>query len=84
MTEEEKAKYHVIEAVLYDDEHGYGSKLNTLRYAKQINRNIAMDDIHKFMNKVSFRNKKGYSNYKPFIVNFPRDEFIVDIVEMRY
>ena len=35
MTEEEKAKHDVIEAGVYDDEHGYGSKLNTLKYAKQ-------------------------------------------------
>ena len=43
-----------------------------------------MDDINKFMNKVSFRNKKGYNNYNPFIVNFPRDEFIVDIAELGF
>ena len=43
-----------------------------------------MDDINKFMNKVSFRNKNGYSNYNSFIVNFPRDEYLVDIAEMGY
>ena len=37
------------------------------------NKNTTMDDINKFMNKVSLRNKKGYSNYNAFIVNFPRD-----------
>ena len=84
MSEEEKAKQAVIEAVNYDDEYGYGGKLNTLRYAKQINKNITMDDINKFINEVSFRNKKGYSNYNAFIVNFPREEFMVDIAEMRY
>ena len=36
MTEEEKAKHDVIETAFYDDEHGYGSKLNTLKHAKQI------------------------------------------------
>ena len=46
MTENEKAKRDVIEAVFYNDEYGYGSKLNTLKYAKQINRNITMDDIN--------------------------------------
>ena len=84
MAEDEKAKQEVIEAILYDDEYGYGSKLNTFKYAKQINKNVTMDDINKFMNKVSFRNKKGCDNYKSFTVNFPRDEFIVDIAEMRY
>ena len=48
---------------------------------KQIT-NIAMDDINEFMNRVSFRNKRGYSNYNSFSVNSPRDEFMVDIVEM--
>ena len=43
-----------------------------------------MDDINKFMNKVSFRNQKGYRNYDSFIVNFPKDEFMVDIAEMGY
>ena len=43
-----------------------------------------MDDTNKFMNEVAFRNKKGYSNYKSFIVTFPRGEFMVDIAEMRY
>ena len=37
-----------------------------------------MDDMNKYMSDVSFRNKKGYSNYNSFIVNFPRDEFMVD------
>ena len=36
MPEEEKAKRDVLEATFYDDEHGYGSKLNTWKYAKQI------------------------------------------------
>ena len=42
-----------------------------------------MNDKNKFMNKVSFRYKKGYGNYNSYIVNFPRDEFMVDIAEMR-
>ena len=84
MTEEEKAKRDVIGAVFYDDEHGYGSKLNTLKHAGEINNDIIMDDTHKFMNKISFRNKNGYSNYNSFIVTFPRDEFMVDIAEIGY
>ena len=36
------------------------------------------------MNRVACRHKNGYSNYNPFIVNFPRDEFMVDIAEMDY
>jgi len=36
MTEEEKAKHDALEATFYDHEHGYGSKLNTLKYAEQI------------------------------------------------
>ena len=43
-----------------------------------------MDDVRKFMNRVSVRNKKGYSNYNSFIVNFPKDEFMVDIAEMGF
>ena len=43
-----------------------------------------MDDKNKFMNKISFRNKKGGSNYNSFIVNFPRGESMVDIAEVRY
>ena len=39
-----------------------------------------MNDINKFMNEVSYRNKKGYSNYNSFIVNFP----MVDIAELGY
>ena len=46
MTENEKAKRDAIEAVFDNDEYGYGSKLNTLKYAKQINRNITMGDIN--------------------------------------
>ena len=34
MSEEENAKREILEAVLYDDEKGYGSKLNTLKCAK--------------------------------------------------
>jgi hypothetical protein len=59
MTDEEKSKHDVIEAVFYDDEKGYGSKLNILRHAIQINKDITMDDISKLMNKDSFRSKKG-------------------------
>jgi hypothetical protein len=33
---------------------------------------------------VSFRNKKGHSNYNPFTVNFLGDEFMVDIAEMGF
>ena len=83
MSEDEKAKQDVIDAVFYDDKHGYGSKLNTLKYAKQRNKHITVDDVNKCMNTVSFRNKKGYSNYNSFIANFPKDEFLVDIAEMR-
>ena len=36
------------------------------------------------MNEVSFRYRKGYGNYNSFIVNFPRDEYMMDIAEMRY
>ena len=84
MTEEEKAKHNVIEAVFYDEEYGYGSKINTLKYARQINKYITMDDIKKSMNKVTFRNKKGYSNYNAFTVNFFRDDSIVDIAEIGF
>ena len=34
MSEDEKASHYVIEAVFYDDEYGYGSKLNTLKTCK--------------------------------------------------
>ena len=37
MSEEEKAKQDVIEAAFYDDEYGYGSKMNTVNLSKQIN-----------------------------------------------
>ena len=84
MSEEDKANHDAIEAVSYDEEHGYGSKLNTLTYAKQINKHITMDDINRFMKRVSFRNKKGNSNCNSFIVKSPRDEFMVDITEMMY
>ena len=82
MTGEDKTKQDVIEAVFYDEQYGYGSKINTLRYARQIYSSSMMDDINNFMNKLTFRNKKGYSNYNSFIVNFPRDEYMVDIAEM--
>ena len=51
MTEEDKAKQDIIEAIFYAEEYGYGNKINTLKYARQININITMDDIHKLMNK---------------------------------
>jgi hypothetical protein len=43
-----------------------------------------MYNINKLMNEVSFRKKKGNTNYNSFTVNFPRDEFLVDIAEMRF
>ena len=43
-----------------------------------------MDDINKFVNKVTFWNKQGYNNCNSCIVNFPRDEFMVDIADMGY
>ena len=52
MSDDDKARHYVIEAVFYDEEHGYGRKLNTLKHAKQINKHSNMDDINKFMNKV--------------------------------
>ena len=45
LSEEDKAKQDVIEAVFNDDEYGYGSKVNTLTHARQIDKNITMDDI---------------------------------------
>ena len=42
---------------MYDDEYGYGSKINTLKHARQTYKNITRDDINKLMNRVSFRNK---------------------------
>ena len=55
-----------------------------MKYAKEIDKSITMDDINKFMDNVSFRNKKRYSNYNSFIVNFPRDEFMVDLIELGF
>ena len=52
MSEEEKAKQDIIEAVFYADEYGYGSKVNTLKYARQTNTNITMDDTDKFMKRI--------------------------------
>ena len=51
---EEKAKHDVIEAVFYDEEKGYGSKLNTLKHGEQVNKDITIDDINKFMNEAAF------------------------------
>ena len=68
MSEEDKAKQDIIEAVFYDEEYGEGSNINTWKHAREINENIIIDDINKCMNKVSFRNKKGYSNYNSFSV----------------
>ena len=39
MRQEDKTKQDVIESVFYDDEHGYGSKANTLKHAKEIDIN---------------------------------------------
>ena len=58
MRQEDKTKRDVIEAVFYDDDHGYGSKANTLKHATEIDKSITMDAINKLMNKVSFRNKR--------------------------
>ena len=63
MNEEDTANHDVIEAVFYDEEHGYGNKLNTLKYAKQMNKDITMDGIHEFMNQVSLNDEKRYSNH---------------------
>ena len=71
MSEEEKAKQDVIEAVFYDDEYGYGSKINTLKYASQINKDITMDDINEYMNKVTFRNKKDIAITILVLLIFP-------------
>ena len=79
-----QAKQDVIETVFYDDEHGYGSKANTLKHAQEIDKSITIDDINKFMNKVSFRNKKEYTNYNSFVVNYPRDEFMIDLIELGF
>jgi len=43
-----------------ENEYGYGRKMNTSKYARQINKNITRDGINKSMNRVSFRSKKGY------------------------
>jgi len=46
MTEEDTAKQYVIEAVFYDAEY-----INTLKHARQINKNITMDDTNRFINR---------------------------------
>ena len=73
MSEEDKANQYIIEAVFYDDEYGHGSKINTLRYARQVHKNITMDDIDKFMNQVTFRTRKGYSNYHLLLIFHARN-----------
>ena len=47
-----------MEQFFYDDEYGSGSKINTLKHAREISKHITMDDINRFMHRVSFRNKK--------------------------
>ena len=44
-----QAKHDVIEAGFYDGEYVYGGKINTLKHAKQINKNIIKDDIKEFI-----------------------------------
>ena len=36
MSDEDKANQDIIESIFYDDEYGYGSKLNTLKHAREI------------------------------------------------
>ena len=48
MSEEEKAKQDVIDN-FYDDGYGNGSKINTLKYAKQIHKSITIYGLNKFM-----------------------------------
>ena len=43
MSDEDKAKQAIIESVFYDDEYGYGSKLNTFKHAREIHKNITVD-----------------------------------------
>jgi hypothetical protein len=38
MSEVDKAKHGIIEAVFYDDDKGNGSKSTTLKHAKQIHK----------------------------------------------
>ena len=47
MSEDEKAKQGLIEVVFYEDEYGYGRKINTLKHASRINKDIIIDDINK-------------------------------------
>ena len=72
MSEESKAKQDTLDAFFYDEEYGYGSRINTLKYVRQIHKYITMDDIIEFMNKVACRSKKGKCNYKSFVVNFSK------------
>ena len=48
LNEEYKAKLDVIEAVFSDDEYGYGSKVDTIKHARQINKHFTTDDIDLF------------------------------------
>lgn len=59
------------------DYKGYGSNVNTLKHTSDIHTSITMYGINKFMNIVSFRNKTRDTNYKAFVVNVPRDEYVV-------
>ena len=38
LSEVDKAKHEIIEAVFHDDDNGYGSKSTTLKHATQIHR----------------------------------------------
>lgn len=61
-----------------DDENGYGSMQNTLKYAKELNADVTLDDVRKWFS-ANLGDKKQLKGYNSFIVEGPYKEYQIDL-----
>jgi hypothetical protein len=75
-------KDDILKDVYYDLEQGYGSVKNTFDRAKEINNNIKLDDVKKWMSQQQNAQIKGYRNYNSYVAPFSRFQYQMDIMDM--
>ena len=62
---------------VYHDGAGYGSLKNTLKYAREKDKTIKLDDVKAWFAK-NVEQKRNLKGYNSFTVNGPFEEFQVD------
>ena len=74
----------LLSNIYYDLERGYGSANSLYSQAKEQDETITLEEVRKWLRQQPNKQRKGYRGFNSYVANFPRDEYQIDIADMKY